>query len=92
MPGLSGLDLQRELPNGKRMLPIVFRTGHGNIPMGVNAMKAGAVDFLPKPVKEEVLLGAIEQALLRSAQEAAENTKMQTYSDASIVSRRASLR
>jgi FixJ family two-component response regulator len=76
MPGLSGLDLQRELQNGKRMLPIVFLTGHGNIPMGVNAMKAGAVDFLPKPVQEKVLLGAIEQALVRSAQEAAENIKI----------------
>ena len=66
MPGLSGLDLQRELQTTNRNLPIVFITGHGDIPMSVNAMKAGAVDFLPKPVKDTVLLRAIEQATTRA--------------------------
>jgi len=67
MPGLTGMDLQRELQSRKRHLPIVFITGHGDIPMSVNAMKAGAVDFLPKPVKDTDLMRAIEQALVRAA-------------------------
>jgi len=71
MPGLTGLDLQRELQSVNRNLPIVFITGHGDIPMGVNAMKAGAVDFLPKPVKDTVLLRAIEQATTRAARDRA---------------------
>jgi FixJ family two-component response regulator len=71
MPGLTGLDLQRELQSANRNLPIVFITGHGDIPMGVNAMKAGAVDFLPKPVKDTVLLRAIEQATTRAARDRA---------------------
>jgi len=71
MPGLSGMDLQRELQSAKAILPIIFITGHGDIPMGVKAMKEGAVDFLPKPVKDEVLLEGIEQALARCARERA---------------------
>jgi FixJ family two-component response regulator len=71
MPGLSGMDLQRELQSAKAILPIIFITGHGDIPMGVKAMKEGAVDFLPKPVKDEVLLKGIEQALARCARERA---------------------
>jgi FixJ family two-component response regulator len=63
MPGLSGMDLHHELRSTKRNLPIIFVTGHGDIPMSVNAMKAGAVDFLPKPVKDSDLLRAIKQAL-----------------------------
>ena len=63
MPGLSGMDLHRELRSTNRDLPIIFVTGHGDIPMSVNAMKAGAVDFLPKPVKDSDLLRAIKQAL-----------------------------
>src|SRR5439155_15442260 len=59
MPGVSGIDLQRELQTINRNLPIVFITGHGDIPMSVKAMKAGAVDFLPKPVKDIDLLRAI---------------------------------
>jgi len=66
MPGLSGLDLQHELHATKTLLPIIFITGHGDIPMGVKAMKDGAVDFLPKPVKDSVLLKAIDQALARA--------------------------
>ncbi len=69
MPGLNGIDLQRELETMKRNLPIVFITGHGDIPMSVKAMRAGAVDFLTKPVKDKALLGAVELALARAARE-----------------------
>jgi FixJ family two-component response regulator len=72
MPGLSGLELQQKLQSANILLPIIFITGHGDIPMSVKAMKAGAVDFLPKPVKDTVLLRAIEQALARSADARAE--------------------
>jgi FixJ family two-component response regulator len=63
MPGLSGLDLQKELNEANVDLPIVFMTGHGDIPMSVRAMKAGAVDFLPKPVDDQALLDAVGQAV-----------------------------
>jgi FixJ family two-component response regulator len=66
MPGLSGLDLQQGLMEANALIPIIFITGHGDIPMGVKAMKDGAVDFLPKPVKDEELLRAIQQALARA--------------------------
>jgi FixJ family two-component response regulator len=72
MPGLTGLDLQGELQGKDSILPIIFITGHGDIPMSVEAMKAGAVDFLPKPVNDAVLLRAIEQALARAVREGAE--------------------
>jgi FixJ family two-component response regulator len=72
MPGLSGLDLQRELKAANATLPIIFITGHGDIPMSVKAMKDGAVDFLPKPVKDKDLLRAIEQALARAVHDRAE--------------------
>ena len=65
MPGLSGLDLQGELKRAHIHLPVVFITGHGDIPTTVRAMKAGAVEFLTKPVNEAVLLTAIDQALER---------------------------
>jgi FixJ family two-component response regulator len=68
MPGLSGLDLQEVLVSGARPLPIVFITGHGDIPMSVKAMRAGAVDFLTKPFDVSSLLGAIERAVARAAQ------------------------
>ena len=64
-PGLSGLDLQRELAGTDTPLPIVFITGHGDIPMSVRAMKAGAVEFLTKPFREQDLLDAIRQAVER---------------------------
>jgi len=63
MPGLSGLDLQRELAAKDYSIPIIFITGHGDIPMSVQAMKAGAVDFLPKPFSDQELLDAIHAAL-----------------------------
>jgi FixJ family two-component response regulator len=75
MPGLTGLDLQVELQKRDAMVPIIFITGHGNIPMSVKAMKAGAVDFLPKPVDDAVLLRAIEQALARAVREGAERAE-----------------
>ena len=65
MPGLSGLDLQRELAHRGIEIPIVFLTGHGDIPMTVRAMKAGAVEFLTKPVKSRDLLTAIRGAIER---------------------------
>jgi DNA-binding NtrC family response regulator len=65
LPGLSGLDLQRELIKDDARIPIIFITGHGDIPMTVRAMKAGAVEFLTKPCREEDLLEAIEQAINR---------------------------
>ena len=65
LPGLSGLDLQRELANTATPMPIVFITGHGDVPMTVQAMKAGAVEFLTKPFRDQQLLDAIEQAIER---------------------------
>jgi len=65
MPGLSGLDLQRQLADGRRALPIVFMTGHGDIPMTVEAMKAGAVGFLPKPFRNQDLIDAVKEGLNR---------------------------
>ena len=65
MPGLSGLDLQRDLTEGNIHIPIIFITGHGDIPMSVRAMKAGAVEFLTKPFRDQDLLDAIQQALDR---------------------------
>jgi FixJ family two-component response regulator len=76
MPGLTGIDLQRELQTMNRNLPIVFITGHGDIPMSVNAMKAGAVDFLQKPVKDQDLLKAIEQSLARAAMDQSEREEI----------------
>jgi FixJ family two-component response regulator len=77
MPGLTGIELQRQLQTLNRNLPIVFMTGHGNIPMSVQAMKAGAVDFLPKPVKDTDLLRAIEQALARAVRDRAERNELE---------------
>jgi FixJ family two-component response regulator len=65
MPGLSGMDLQSELVNSGIDLPIIFMTGHGDIPMTVRAMKAGAVEFLTKPVRRQHLMDAIRAAIER---------------------------
>ena len=65
LPGSSGLNFQRELLDLKIPLPIIFITGHGDIPMSVKAMKAGAVEFLTKPFREEELLDAIQQGIQR---------------------------
>jgi len=65
LPGLSGLDFQQELTDAGFQIPIIFITGHGDIPMSVKAMKSGAVEFLTKPFRDEDLLDAIQQALDR---------------------------
>jgi FixJ family two-component response regulator len=65
LPGVNGLDLQRELAEAGVRIPIVFITGHGDIPMSVKAMKSGAVEFLTKPFQDQDLLDAIYQALER---------------------------
>jgi FixJ family two-component response regulator len=67
LPDLDGLALQRRLLEEGRMEQIVFITGHGDLPMGIGAMKRGAVDFLAKPFRDDELLAAVEQALARSA-------------------------
>jgi FixJ family two-component response regulator len=67
MPGFSGLDLQEELVSKNYAMPIVFITGHGDIPTGVSAMKKGAVDFLTKPFEEKELLGAVQEALQKAS-------------------------
>lgn len=67
MPGVSGLDLQLQLAASGKPKPIVFLTGHGDIPMTVQAMKAGAVDFLTKPVRDQTLLDAVMVGLERDA-------------------------
>ncbi|MGA0599870.1 response regulator transcription factor [Caulobacter sp. KR2-114] len=72
LPGRSGLDLQDELAARGRPLPVVFVTGHGDIPMSVRAMKAGAVEFLTKPFREQDLLDAIQVGLERDASHAAQ--------------------
>ena len=65
LPGVSGLDFQRELADAGIRIPIIFITGHGDIPMTVKAMKSGAVEFLTKPFRDQDLLDAIHQALDR---------------------------
>src|SRR6202030_3480035 len=65
LPGLSGLDFQRELADAGFQIPIIFITGYGDIPMSVKAMKSGAVEFLTKPFRDKDLLDAIHQALER---------------------------
>lgn len=69
MPGLNGLELQTALAEKDYCLPIVFITGHGDIPMSVRAIKSGAVDFLQKPFNDDELLKAIDQAMERCRQE-----------------------
>ena len=65
LPGLSGLDLQRELVASGTSIPIIFITGHGDVPMSVEAMKGGAVEFLTKPVRDQQLLEAVQHAIAR---------------------------
>ena len=66
LPGLNGLDLQKRIAADRSDMPIIFITGYGDIPTTVQAMKAGAVEFLTKPFSDEVLLGAVRQAIERS--------------------------
>ena len=67
MPGLSGLDLQKELTSRNYAIPVIFITGHGDIPMSVQAMKKGAVDFLSKPFDDDQLLEAVKVALQKDS-------------------------
>jgi FixJ family two-component response regulator len=76
MPGSSGFDLQRELERLERGIPIIYITAHGDIPMAVQAMKAGAIDFLSKPFRDEDLLDAIRKALERDAAFRARQTEV----------------
>jgi DNA-binding NtrC family response regulator len=75
LPGMTGLDLQQELGSADTQIPIIFMTGYGDIPMSVRAMKAGAVEFLTKPFRDEDLLNAVDQAIKRGRQfEQSKNT------------------
>ena len=74
MPGLTGMDLQEEMVRRDLQLPIVFVTGHGDIPMSVQAMKKGAQDFLTKPFDEEELIAAIDRAVDRDMEQRLERT------------------
>jgi len=75
LPGLSGLDLQKRMPEVGLEIPIVFLTGHGDIPASVQAMKAGAVEFLTKPFDDEKLLQAIQEAVERDRRSRQQRTK-----------------
>lgn len=75
LPGVDGMDLQRRLRQAGYSLPIVFLTGHGTVPMSVQAMKDGAIDFLTKPVNDNELLAAVDQALERDRRARAEQTE-----------------
>src|SRR5262245_5752429 len=75
LPGASGLDLQERLTTFENPLPIVFLTGHGDVPITVRAMKAGAVDFLTKPVDAPVLLDAVARAIARDAESRLQRTR-----------------
>jgi FixJ family two-component response regulator len=81
LPGLNGLELQKRVAVERTDMPIIFITGHGDIPMSVGAMKAGAVEFLTKPFNDEVLLTAIRQALERSRLALAREAEMQELRD-----------
>jgi FixJ family two-component response regulator len=81
MPGLSGLELQKRIANDRPDMPIIFITGHGDIPMTVEAMKGGAVEFLTKPFTDEALLGAIRQAIERSREILCRESEVQTLRD-----------
>jgi len=78
MPGLSGLELQDRLRRMDSILPIVFLTGHGDIPTSVRAIKAGAEDLLSKPVEKKVLIEAIERALARYRERRVEHDRLDT--------------
>jgi FixJ family two-component response regulator len=77
LPGVSGLDLQRALVAAGDTLPIIFITGHGDVPMSVTAMKAGAVEFLSKPFREQELLDAIGLALARDSEARSQRVKFE---------------
>jgi FixJ family two-component response regulator len=81
LPGLNGLDLQKRVAAERTEMPIIFITGHGDVPMTVRAMKAGAQEFLTKPFSDDVLLAAIRQALERSRIALGREMEMQGLKD-----------
>jgi FixJ family two-component response regulator len=81
LPGLNGLDLQRIVADERADMPIIFITGHGDVPMTVQAMKAGAVEFLMKPFNDDVLLTAIRAALERSRVALSQEAEMRVLRD-----------
>jgi FixJ family two-component response regulator len=81
MPGLSGLELQQMIGPDRLNMPIIFITGHGDIPMTVQAMKAGAAEFLTKPINDEALLAAIRHAIDRSRAELQDNAETNGLQD-----------
>ncbi len=81
LPGPSGLDLQERLAGSDKALPIVFLTGHADVPQTVRAMKAGAIDFLTKPVEAPVLLEAVSRALARDAENRLQRTRQRDMRD-----------
>jgi len=83
MPGIDGLELQRQMKTAKVDLPVIIMTGHADVPLAVESMKAGAVDFIEKPFGDEVMLGAIERAL------AAWNRARDAAEDAAVIQARA---
>lgn len=89
LPGLNGLELQKQLAAERIDMPIIFITGHGDVPQSVQAMKAGALEFLTKPIDNDALVSAIRNALQRSSIALAQNAEMQELRDryASLTSR-----
>ena len=81
LPGLGGLDLQARVARERADMPIIFITGHADIPMTVRAMKAGAVEFLTKPFRDDVLLGAIRNAVERSEAERGRQAELSALRD-----------
>ncbi len=75
MPGMSGLDLQDELNRDGAQIPLIFITGHGDVPMAVDAMKSGALDFIEKPFRDQDLLDRVQQALAWDKERRIENLK-----------------
>lgn len=75
LPGLSGMELQRELAVAGNQIPVIFITGHGDVPMSVRAMKAGAVEFLTKPFRDQDLLDAVQQAIERDTEALKQRSK-----------------
>src|ERR1700691_4342861 len=81
LPGRSGLDLQRELSAAKIQIPVIFITGHGDIPMSVQAMKGGAIEFLTKPFRDQDLLDAIQLGLARDRERRESDRELRTLSE-----------
>ena len=92
LPGLSGLDLQQELAKADIQIPIIFLTGHGDIPMSVRAIKAGALEFLTKPFNDEDLLDAIQQGIARNQRAPKQREDLATHKFGDIVGKSAGLR